>query len=84
MRNSTSPALIALFASTETSITSPATSGTIETELRITSTDPCGAPHPIGMNNPRLSSKRTMNGDIFQNRLKRITPSFTSANSSTR
>ncbi len=74
MRNSTSPALSGLFASTGTSITSPATLGTIETELRTSRTGPCGAPHPIGMNSPRLSSSRTMNGDAFQNRLKVTMP----------
>ena len=70
MRNSTSPALSGLFGSTGTSSTSPATSGTICTELRTTSAAPCGAPQPIGMNRPTSSSSSTMTGETFQNRLK--------------
>ena len=70
IRNRTSPAFSGTLAATGTSITSPATSGTIATELRATTADPCGAPQPIGMNNPISRSRNTMAGEIFQNRLK--------------
>jgi hypothetical protein len=43
-----------------------------------------GAPHPIGINSPKLKSNRTMNGDAFQNKLKATMPSRTIANSRTR
>jgi hypothetical protein len=79
-----SPALSAVFACTRTSITSPATLGTIETAFLTTKADPCGAPHPIGMNSCRFSRSRTMNGEAFQNALKGTMPSRTIANSSTR
>ena len=46
IRNSTSPAFTGLLASTATSTTSPATSGTIDTELRKTTRRPAGAPQP--------------------------------------
>ena len=56
--NSTVPAFSAVFAITGTSVTSPATLGTIETALRTTSADPCGAPHPIGMNSHDIEQQQ--------------------------
>ena len=40
--------------------------GTMATELRSTTAEPCGAPQPIGMNRPNSSSTSTIAGDIFQ------------------
>ena len=45
--NRTSPAFSGVFAVTGISITSPATLGTIETALRTTIVEPCGAAQPI-------------------------------------
>jgi hypothetical protein len=58
-------------------MTSPATDGTICTELRATTAAPEGAPHPIGMNKPTTRATATMSGENFQNRLKGINPSQT-------
>jgi hypothetical protein len=69
MRNKISPALIGALGSTGPSMTWPATSGTICTELRTTTAEPRGAPHPMGMNKPTRRSSKTMTSDTFQNRL---------------
>ena len=77
MRNSTSPSLTGVFAITGTSTTSPATEGTICTELRPTAPGPEGAPHPMGMNSPTRRSSSTMTGEIFQNVLNGMNRSQT-------
>ena len=60
------------------------TSGTTGTELRITRAGPLGAPHPMGMNRPNISSTSTMAGEHFQNKLKGTMRSFTSPKRITR
>jgi hypothetical protein len=79
MRNRTSPSLTDVFAATGTSTTSPATDGTICTELRTTAVGPEGAPHPIGMNSPTIRASSTMAGDSFQNVLSGMNRSQTNS-----